>query len=182
MKIKTAMPVILIVLIFSATSAFAWGHNGKRSNCDGRGNGMNYEQFEDRMENRLERMTVILDLTDDQKKQMEDLAENHWKERQELRKKMQASRDEMREYRSDKTFNVDEFRAKARQQADLKADMMAQRVQHRNAKLSILTPEQREKAEKLWDMRGDHHGKRGFSPDCDRECGKRAGSGCRNNS
>ncbi len=91
MKIKTAMPVILIVLIFSATSAFAWGHNGKRSNCDGRGNGMNYEQFEDRMENRLERMTVILDLTDDQKKQMEDLAENHWKERQELRKKMQAS-------------------------------------------------------------------------------------------
>ncbi len=50
--------------------------------------------------------------------------------------------------------------------------MMAQRVQHRNAKLSILTPEQREKAEKLWDMRGDHHGKRGFSPDCDRECGK----------
>jgi Spy/CpxP family protein refolding chaperone len=184
MKNKTAISTLLIVLIFSATSAFAWqGHGNKGGNCDRRGEGMSYEQHEERMENRLGKMAVILDLTKEQQEKIEGLSENNWKERQELRSKMQANRDALRAYRSSNDVDVDEFRAKARQQADLKADMMAQKVEHRAAIFAIMTPEQQKKAEQLWEMRGNKHGQRGFGQkNCDRDCGKQAGSGCRQSS
>lgn len=191
MKNKTTISTLLIVLLFSATSAFAWqGHGNKGGNCDRRGDGMNYEQHEDRMENRLEKMAVILDLTKEQQEKIEDLSENNWKERQELRSKMQATRDALREYRSSNEVDVDEFRTKARQQADLKADMMAQKAEHRAAILAVMTPEQQKKAEQLREMRGNKHGQRGFGQkhsdrDCGQQknrCGNKAGSGCRQNS
>lgn len=187
MKNKTALSTILIILLFTTTSAFAWQGHGKRGgNCDRRGEGMSYEQHEERMENRLEEMAVILDLTKEQQEKIEELADKNWNERQELRAKMQANRDALREYRSSKEFDVDEFRAKARQQADLKADMMAQREEHRKAVLAVMTPEQQKKAEQLREVRGPRHGKRGFGQgDCDRKCGQqenrcgnKAGAGC----
>jgi|GEM_PF-971422 len=174
MKNKTTLSTLLIVLLFSATSAFAWqGHGNKGGNCDRRGAGMTYEQHEERMENRLEKMAVILDLTTEQQEKIESLSENNWKERQELRSKMQANRDALRAYRSSKTMDVDGFRAKARQQADLKADMMTQKIEHRAAIFAVMTPEQQEKAEQLWDMRRNNHGQHGYGPqNCDRDCGQ----------
>jgi Spy/CpxP family protein refolding chaperone len=163
MKNKISISTLLIVLIFSATSVFAWpGHGNKGENCDRRGAGMNNEQ---RMENHLEKMAVILDLNKDQQEKIKALAENHQKERQELRTKMHESRKALREFRFSTDVNVDEYRAKAHQQADLKADMMAQKVQHKKSVFAVMTPEQQKKAEQLWEMRGDkrngHDNKRG---------------------
>lgn len=181
MKTKLTLAAALILLIFSATSVFAWGNGKRGGDCDRRGGGMNYEQFEDRMENRLDKMAVILDLSDEQKGKIEDLGEKHWKERQELREKMQAGRDEMRQFRGQKDVDAEAFRAKARQQADLKADMMAQRQEHRAAVMAVLTPEQQAKAEELREMRGERRGKRGFGPgNCDGDCDRR-GKRCDNN-
>lgn len=173
MKNKISISTLLIVLIFSATSAFAWqGHGNKAENCDRRGAEMNNERHEQRMENHLEKMVVILDLNKDQQEKIKALAENHRKERQELRSKMQENRKALREFRFSTDVNVDEFRAKAHQQADLKADMMVQKVQHKKSVFAVMTPEQQKKAEQLWEMRGDkrnaHDNKQG-----QRHCGQK---------
>lgn len=184
MKLKTILSIATVFLLLTSATAFAWPGKGGQNcgDCDRRGAGMNYEQQEQRMEDRHEKMAVILDLTEEQQEKLEALAKEHQEQRKELREKMQSSRDEMRAFRSQKGVdgNVDEYRAKARQNADLKADMMAQRIEHKKAVLALMTPEQQEKAQELWDMfqnkRGQKgHGKRDCGNNCDRpmkRCGK----------
>lgn len=191
MKKFTTTSVLLIAVLFAGTSAFAWpGYSGgkRHGDCDRRGEGMSYEQHEERMENRLERMAVILDLSEKQKDQLEDLHEKHWQDRQTMRAEMQASRDELREYKRGNDFDEKEFRAKAQKHADLKTEMMVQKAKHKQDILAILTPEQQEKAGKLRDMRGEGFQGRGCQKDgkgygqrgCDQDCdgyGKRGGKG-----
>ncbi|MCW8860487.1 MAG: Spy/CpxP family protein refolding chaperone [Deltaproteobacteria bacterium] len=174
MKKITTISALLIALLFSAGSLFAWsGHHGGKNHgeCDRRGEGMTYEQHEERMENRLERMAVILDLTEKQKEQLEDLHEKNWQDHQAMRAQMQESRNELHEYKFGKEFNEAEFRAKAQKHANLKTEMMVQRAQHKQDVYAVLTPDQQVKAEKLGGMLGKgFEGKRG----CDRDgCGKR---------
>lgn len=191
MKKLTTASALLITVLFVATSAFAWpGHSGGKryADCDRGGKGMNYEQHEERMENRLDRMAVILDLSEKQKDQIEDLHEKHWQERQAMRTEMQASRDELREDKFDRDFNEKEFRAKAEKHAQLKTEMMVQKAKHKQDIMAVLTPEQQEKAAKLWDMRGEGsegrgchkkgqgYGQRGCDNDCDGS-GQRGGKG-----
>lgn len=198
MKKISTVSTLLLALLVAAGSVYAWpgGHGDRQyGNCDRRGAGMNYEQHEKRMDNRLERMAVILDLSDEQKAQMKDLHEKNWQNRQTMRAQIQANRDELREYKFGKEFNEAEFRAKAQKLADLKTEMMVQRAKHKQDMFAQLTPEQQVKAEKLWDIRGQGfqgrgHGKdgagfgqRGCNQDCDGQgprCGK--GYGYRNNS
>ncbi|MBN1957067.1 MAG: Spy/CpxP family protein refolding chaperone [Desulfuromonadales bacterium] len=182
MKKLTTTSALLITVLFVATSAFAWpGHSGGKrySDCDRGGKGMSYEQHEERIENRLDRMAVILDLSEKQKDQIEDLHEKHWQERQAMRAEMQASRDELREDKFDRDFNEKEFRAKAEKHAQLKTEMMVQKAKHKQDIMAVLTPEQQEKAAKLWDMRGERgegrhcqkdgrgYGQRNCGDDCD---------------
>lgn len=190
MKKISTISTLLLVLLMSAGTVFAWpgGHGDKQhGNCDRRGEGMSYEQHEDRMENRLERMAVILDLSDKQKKQMKDLHEKNWKNHQTMRTQMQTSRDELRDYKFGKDFNESEFRAKAQKLADLKTEMMVQRAQHKQNIYALLTPDQQVKAEKLWDMHGEGFQGRGYDRDgkgghrgCNQDCngqGQRCGKG-----
>ena len=182
MKLKSTLSIATVFLLLTSATVFAWPGKGGQAcgDCDRRG-GMNYEQQEQRMEDRHEKMAVILDLTEEQQDKLEALAKDHQKQRKELREKMRSSREEMRDYRSQNDVNVDEFRAKAHQQADLRADMMAQRIEHKNAVLAIMTPEQQEKAEELWDMFKNKRGKRGHGKrgcDCsDERPMKRCGQG-----
>ena len=181
MKKTTIIPALLIGILLSSGTAFAWsGGHGKR-NCDGnygqRGQGMTQEQHQERMENQLERMGVILDLTDQQKEQFEGLFDQQWQDRQSMRSEMQASREDLREYKQGKEFNEAKFRTKAQKHADLKTEMMVQRAKTRQQILAFLTPEQQQKAEKLREMGGEgFHGKRGGDRDCDGH-GKRGGKG-----
>lgn len=183
MKKSTIIPALLIGVLLSSGTAFAWpGGNSKKNcndSCDRKGQGMTSEQHEDRMENRLEKMAVILDLTEKQKEQLEDLHEKNWQDRQVMRAEMKASRESLREYKQGKEFNESEFRAIAQKHADLKTEMMVQRAQSKQQIFAVLTPEQQQKAEQLKDMHGDDfRGKRGG--DRDRDCdghGKRGGKG-----
>lgn len=190
MKLKSVLAMATVTLLLVSGTAFAWPGKGQRQqdNCGNRGQGMSYEQHEQRMENRLEKMAVILDLSEDQQTKMKDLAESNWEKRQELRAKMQTSRDDLRSYRGKEDFDIDEYRAKVQENANLKVDMAAQRVEHRKAVMALLTPEQQEKAGQLWDMQKENRGKKGFGKgNCDRSCdqpmkrcGKRQGQGYRN--
>ena len=131
--------------------------------CDGKKQGaMSYEQHEERMGQRLETMSTILDLTEEQKNQLEALFNKQWQEKQPLRDEIQASRDELREAQTAANFNEADFRAKAARNAELKTEMMVARAKMKQEIRAILTPEQQEKADKLGGMMGDHNkGRRG---------------------
>ena len=194
MKKATIIPVLLVTLLLSTGTSFAWpGGQGQKncdSSCNRQGQGMSSEQHEDRMENRLEKMAIILDLTEQQQKKIESLKEQQWQDRQAMRVEMQASREDLRSDKQGKEFNESEFRAKAQKHADLKVEMMVQKAKAKQQLFAILTPEQQQKAEKLRAMHGDgffgkHHGdrkgegcdKRKMNRDCDGQ-NRHGGKGC----
>ena len=172
MKKIMTIPALTLGALLISSMAFAWSGGHGRHGCDGprqgMDKGMSYEQHEERMERHLEFMGVALDLTDDQKKQREELGEKHWQERQELRDRMRAGRDELRELGRSTDFDEGVYRAKAREQADLKTDMRAGRAKMKQEFFAVLTPEQQAKAEKLWDMHKERrHGQRGGCDGCE---------------
>jgi len=176
MQKNIIISLTLIALLLSSGTVFARsGYHGK-GNCDNfskmNGQGMSQEQHQERMNNRLEKMAVVLDLTDAQKKQIEKLMNGKWENRQSMRTQMQANRTALREYTQGDNFNEAEFRAKAQKQADLKTEMMVQQAKTKQQLFAILTPEQQQKAEKLRGMNGNmrdcdgrgKHGGQGFGP------------------
>ncbi len=191
MKKQLMIPTLLMALLFTAGSAFAWGGGGYGRNCPGpgakgarMGAPMSYEQHQQRVGQRLERMTVVLDLTADQKQQLSDLFDQQWKAHQALRDKMLAGRAEMNSYRSAGTFNEAEFRAIAQKQADLKTEKMVQRAKMQQTVNSILTPEQRVKADQLremgWGFPGSRSGRSCDGPGkSGRDMMRSCGPGCR---
>ncbi len=159
MKKTIIIPLALTGLLLSSGAAFAWsGHHGK-GNCENspmrNGQGMSQEQHQQRMSNHLEKMAVVLDLTDSQKTQIEKLMNEKWENRQAMRTQLQENRKELRESKQGTTFNEAEFRAKAQKQADLKTEMMVQHAKTKQQLFAVLTPEQQQKAEKLQGMRGE---------------------------
>ncbi len=190
MKKSTIIPVLLVSMLLVGGTAFAWPGHGKKNydhSCNRTGQGMTQEQHEERMDNRLEKMAVILDLTDQQKEKIENLFKQKMENRQAMRAEMQASREDLRAYKHGKEFNESEFRAKAQEHTDLETEMMVQHAKTKQQVLAVLTPEQQQKAEKLRDMRGEGffgkhdgnregYGKRNGERNCDGH-GKRGGKG-----
>ena len=166
MKKKLLIPTLIVGVLLTGSLALAGpgkcgnsgggGHDGKRQGA------MSYEQHEERMGQRLEKMGTILDLTEEQKSQLEALSNKHWQEKQPLRELIQASRDELREAQTADNFNEADFRAKAARHAELKTEMMVTRAKMKLEMRALLTPEQQEKADKLGGMMGGrnkgHHG------------------------
>jgi len=146
---KIAIPLtVLVALLLTGSFALA-GPGNRAGNCNGkgqRGQIMSYEQHKVQMENRLERMGVVLDLTAPQKEQLRNLFDQQWKERM---AEIQSSRDAMLSARWDKNFNEKEFRTQAQKHADLKTNMIVDRAKRQQQVLAILTPEQQKKMEQL---------------------------------
>ena len=156
MKKRILIPVLIVGTLFTATLVLAGPGGYGRGDCDGNGPGaMSTERHEERMEHKLEMMTTVLDLTDEQKNQIEALFNQQHQEKQQLREQMRSSRDAMREAKNAKPFNEANFRAKAAMQAELKAEMMVAHAKLKEQIHTLLTPEQQEKSDKLGDLRGD---------------------------
>jgi protein CpxP len=184
-KAPIIFTLLIGILLFSGT-AFAWpGGHGNKCCDDNYGNrtaGMTYEQHEERMKNRMEKMGIILDLTEQQKNQLKDLFAKKWQERQPLRAKLQESRDELHKYKFGEKFNEAEFRIKAQKHAELKTEMMVNHAKIKQLICTILTPEQRQKAEKLRNLQGEgFYGKHRGDRDCDDRHGNKRGYGKRFN-
>lgn len=185
MKKATIIPVLLVSILLAGGTAFAWSGHGQRNydqSCNRSGQGMTQEQHAERMNNRLEKMAVILDLTDQQKEKIENLFAQKMESHQAMRTEMQASRNALRAYKQGKEFNESEFRAKAQKHADLKTEMMVQHAKTRQQVLAVLTPEQQQKADKLRNMHGEgFFGKHdGYRDSGNRNCaghGRRGGKG-----
>ena len=161
---KIALPLtVLVTLLIASSLAFAIPGSRGAGNCNKgqRGQAMTYEQHQEKMDNRLERMGIILDLSSQQKDQMRTLFDQQWKEHQLARTEIQTNRDAMHSAKTSTPFNEKEFRKLAQKHANLKADMMVDRVKMHQQVIAILTPEQQKKAEQLHGMEMGHHGKHG---------------------
>jgi protein CpxP len=170
MKKRILLPALIVGTVFTATLVMAGPGGYGRGNCNGNGGGpgtMTFEQHEERVENKLERMGAILELTEAQKVEIAALFNDQWQDHQQLREQMHASRDEMRDVHSPGDFNETDFRAKAAKRSELKTEMMVQKAKLRQQVYNLLTPEQQEKADAIGGMMGGgksgrHHGGYGY--------------------
>ncbi len=189
MKTKIMIPTILIALIVTSGSVFAWGGGHYRGgNCQqgqgmmARGQGpaaMTLEQHQAMTKQRIERMTYMLNLSTDQQTKLTVLFDQHWQNNQSLRTKMLASRDMLAAMRNAPDFNEAEFRAEAQKQADMRTDMMVQRATMQQEINALLTPEQQEKAKNLFPAQGrGFGGNRMATGDCSAVGGFPKGSNC----
>ena len=108
---------------------------------------------------RLALMAEILNLTEKQKTQ---IAAIHKEERQNiapLREKMRETRQQLREAANAQPFDEAKVRALAASQADIKTELTVSRLRAKNRVSAILTPEQRELAEKIRPLLRGHAGR-----------------------
>ena len=155
MKKSIIVTLLMTATLLTAGIAMAKYHGSGSGNCNGQGTGMmNEEQQQQRADERLERMAIILDLSDNQQEQIKVLQNKHRQERQGLRDEMREGRNERRAAMSNDNFDEAALRSNLAKQAEFKADRMVERAQMKQELYAILTPEQQEKAETLWESRG----------------------------
>lgn len=102
----------------------------------------------------LDRMSNRLDLTDDQRAQVEEIVASTRPEMNELREAMKENRVRLDELKQQETFDEDRIRELAGKQGELKAEMMVLRAGQRNQINAILTDEQRGQRDKWRGNRG----------------------------
>lgn len=177
MKKRILLPTLIIGTLLTGSLALAspgFGGNCGRGGdgctsggCNSKAQGnMTYEQHEERTDRRLEMMSTVLDLTEAQQEQIDSLFKQRWQDNQQLREQMQSSRDSMRKVQSADSFNEADFRAEAAKRAELKTEMMVRKIKFQDELYALLTPEQREKADKLDGImmmgKGKRHGGKGM--------------------
>ncbi|AJF07536.1 Spy/CpxP family protein refolding chaperone [Geoalkalibacter subterraneus] len=149
MNIKKILSIALIGLLSTAvlaTSSFAAPGQGAKM---GGGKAMTEEQRQERQDLHLERMAAVLDLTEEQKTQIEALRNQKWENTAAQQGKMTELREELREMGLDGSYDEARARALANELATIKADMMVENIRLRSEIHSLLTPEQQELTEKL---------------------------------
>jgi protein CpxP len=155
MKKKVLIPAVLCgVLLATSAISYPWSQNGSRNGDGQRGQrgmnqGMTLEQHEQRVDQQLKRMSVLLELTEKQQTQLQEIFDQQWQSRTKMRENMQASRDALLAYRLNDKFDEAEFRKLAEKQADLRTEMRVDRETNRNTVQSVLTADQQEKLAKL---------------------------------
>lgn len=162
---QLTMTAVLITFLFSSSLALAWpGHQGGKGHYQGKRDckQVKTEQCAERKGNRLERMAVVLDLSAEQREQLEALQQQRQESRREMHEKIRDSRQELQQYRHSEDFELEEFRARAEKHAALKAEMMVQRAAQQQQRQAVLTPAQRDKAEQLRTLQPKTGGCGGF--------------------
>ncbi|HMB16020.1 MAG TPA: Spy/CpxP family protein refolding chaperone [Pelovirga sp.] len=189
MKRSILFTLLITGLLLAGTHAFGWpGSPGMRGNqdCSPRsGQRMNDEQREQRQGVHQQKMAVILDLSEDQQQELQNLRSEHRQQQQTLRTEMQASRNQLREVARANDADEAGIRAAVQEHAELKTRMMVNGAKHRQQMAAVMTPEQQQKFEQLRELKGDNsYGQRGQFRNCDAgDCapgersGRRGGQG-----
>ena len=163
MKKRIIVSTVLIGTLMTGGIAMAKPYGSNYGNHNSRGQGtMTEEQHQQYVENRLERMDIILDLSDNQEKKIKALSSTQWQERQPMREEMRNGRDERRN--TMQSGDETAIRSNLTKRANFQADRIVERAQLKKELYAILTPEQQEKAEKIWETRGnDRNGRNGHN-------------------
>jgi len=158
MNAKKILSIALIGLLSTAAltiSSFAApGHGAKM----GGGAAMTDEQRQEKQDMHLERMAAVLDLTEEQKAQIEALRNQKLENTAAQQEKMAELRDELHEMGLDGSYDEARARELANELAAIKADMMVENIRLRSEIHSLLTPEQQELTEKLRPLKQDCNG------------------------
>jgi protein CpxP len=153
MNAKKILSIAMIGLLSAsvlAISSFAAPGQGAKM---GGGTAMTEEQREERRDLHLERMAAVLNLTEEQKTQIEALRNQKWENTAAQQDKMAELREELREMGFNGSYDETRARALANELAAIKADMMVENIRLRSEIHSLLTPEQQELVEKLRPMK-----------------------------
>ena len=168
MKKQVLIPTLIIGTLLTGSIAMAspgFGGKFRSGDCDGQGKQvMTFEQHEERIELRLEKMAAVLELTENQQVQIKALLNKNWENRQADRAEMQAARAAINEARITEMFDEADFRGKAEKLNDLKTEKMVERAKQKAEIYALLTPQQQEKADTLRGLmggRGEGKGRHG---------------------
>ena len=167
MKKRTLLSGLVVGALLTGSFALAgpggYGNCGKSVDC-AMAPQENCQQRQGNENHRLEMLTTVLDLSDAQQQQLNELFTQQRLQNQQLREDLQVSRAALQEVKSAETFNETDFRAKAAKQAELRTEMQVRRAKMKQQVYAMLTAEQQQKADKLHELkRGkgkrDHAGK-----------------------
>ncbi|SHJ66145.1 LTXXQ motif family protein [Malonomonas rubra DSM 5091] len=159
MKKRIIISTVLIGALMTGGIAMAKSYGSWPGNGNGNGYSNNQEMMtkgkhQQQMQNRLERMSVILDLSDNQEEQIEALFNKHWQDRQAVRDEMRVGREGRRPAMRSGDLDETTLRSNLAERAEFKADRIVEREQLKKEVYAILSPEQQEKAETIWETRG----------------------------
>ena len=97
-----------------------------------------------------------LDLTDAQRQQIQDIRQSHRDEMRQAGERLRAAHRAQREAAMATPADEGRIRATSQGLADALTEMAVLRAQVHQQVLSVLTPEQQERAKTLWSERGQH--------------------------
>jgi Spy/CpxP family protein refolding chaperone len=143
---KYLFATLMFVTLLAGTLAWA-----KPFHSDSLDNSIDFELQEDRMAHRLEWLTVILELTDTQRVELENLLVKFFVDSGPLQEKIRTARKALWDAKNAETFDESDFRIKARKLAELRTDLLVEFIKIRHEALSFMTYEQQQKAK---DLRG----------------------------
>lgn len=141
MKHLSVISITVLTLLLLSTSAMAWS-NCKTKRC-------NADCSQTQQGNHIERMAITLDLSAEQQQKMEELRNTQQQKRAQMRIELKEARQQLRACQPRTEADMQAFKEQVRTYADLKAAMLVNKMEHKQQMLSILTPEQQEKAQKL---------------------------------
>lgn len=110
--------------------------------------------------NRIDRMAKKLDLSEAQKEQVRAILESEGEKTEPLRKEMAQVREKIRKAALAEPFDEKTVRALAASQTETHIELIVSRARAKAKILALLTPEQRELAEKIGPWGERHHGHR----------------------
>jgi periplasmic protein CpxP/Spy len=154
MKMRNRILVVagIAALIIGAT-VFALGHGRLGMGQHGRGEGPHGGGFGPGM---LEHLAKVLDLTEAQQSQIKTILEAGQSAEEPIRKKMDEVHKQLEAATANGQFDETQVRTLANQQAQLMADSIVEHERMKSKIYSILTAEQRTKAEEMHKQGGPH--------------------------
>jgi Spy/CpxP family protein refolding chaperone len=105
--------------------------------------------YDMRKERHFDRMAEALDLTPEQREQIKAIRAAEQEKVEPLRQQMQEGREQLRAVAEQQPFDEAAVRTLAAGQAEIRTEMIVSHARVRNQINALLTPEQREQAEKL---------------------------------
>lgn len=159
---KKLLPTILVGTALISTFAFSSAIAGPGfGNCDEVDSSAHQEKRAERMDRHLSKMTTVLELTDAQQTQIREILTDKQAARQGQFKQRCEDRKQMHELKSASTFDEAAFRSMAEKQAAKRVDRQVEKMKTKQQIFALLTAEQQEKAEVLFqamDKRGPGRG------------------------
>lgn len=105
-------------------------------------------------------MSEVLNLSAEQKEQIEGILERSGTENADLRRQLHEDRQNLRALMRAGTFDEATLRAQAESAAKKRIDLLVARAKVKSEIIALLTPEQQDKVKNLWDLMAPRrHGK-----------------------